>query len=364
MRKLVLSLVALSAAAYAGDAGVYERLLERVKQAPKELAKDALVKGLGGEPTGEANEPALEAKDEDEKAARALELFARPAGKFSYRLVEEKKHETYVRHELSLPSAAHTTDPSDFVHGFYYEPVKKDGRGPACVVVHHLGGSFEAEEMLAAYLAQHGVASATLALPGYGKRRAEGQPKAGFLGHKDPLDDLAGMRQAVLDVRRVADVLRSRPEIDPERVGVVGISLGAIVAANSSGIDRRFARSVFVIGGGDLMKILSGDSKEAKEAMGHIRESGMSEDELRQGFALVDPLTFARRLRADDVLMLNAERDEVFPRESTLGLWRKAGYPKIKWYDSTHTGIAVHLASVMNETLDHLKAKAPEREPD
>jgi dienelactone hydrolase len=339
---------------------------------PTRLAgHDALVAALGGETTGEASEPAIEAKDDEPATARALSLFVRPAGKFAYRLVEEAssngkpvRHDTYVRSELFYPSAAHTTDPSDVVHGWYYAPKAPQGRVPAAIVVHHLGGSFEAEEILAQFLAQQGVAAATIALPGYGPRRAEGQPRAGFLGHRDPLDDLQGMRQAVLDVRRAADVLRSRPEVDPEHTGVVGISLGAIVASVSAGIDARFARAVFVIGGGDFMKVLTGPSKEAAEAMKLVREANVDLEDLKRGFDLIDPLTFAHRLRSDDVLMLNAEKDEIFPRDSTLELWRTAGYPRIKWYNTGHYGLVAHLGDVMNETVEHLRDKAPAREPD
>ncbi len=342
-----------------------EELARKIEDARGPTDRERVSKLLGGEATGEASEPALEPRDDDAGTWAALSLFKRPEGKFPYRLVEKDRHATYIRHELVYPSATHTTDPSDVVYGVYYQPAKPESaRAPAAVIVHHLGGSFEAEEVLAQFLAQHGVPACTLALPGYGKRRAEGQPRAGFLGHEDPIDDFRGMRQAVLDVRRAADFLRSRPEVDPERVGVAGVSLGALVAADAAGIDPRFARAVFIIGGGDFMKVLNNGSREAREAMEQMNKKKIPLEQLKKGFDLVDPLTFAHRLRSQDVLMLNAEKDEVFPRESTLELWRKAGYPRIKWYNSTHTGIAAHLGSVMNETLDHLKTRAEAREPD
>ena len=344
--------------------------LEAGRLAPK-LDKERVLALLQGEPSGTAKEPALEAKDDQEATRKALELFARPAGEFPFRLVEKERRKSSVRHEVRFLSGVHTTDESDVVTGFYYEPLTSDSaprregnKLPGCVVVHHLGGSMEAEEMLAQYLTNHGVASMTIALPGYGERRSKNAPKGGFLGHKDPVDDLAGFRQAILDVRRAADFLRTRPEIDPERVGVCGISLGALVSSDAAGIDARFARAVFVIGGGDFTKVLLGDSKEAREQGKHLREANISPEELKQAFDLVDPNTFAHRLRSDDVLMLNAEKDEIFPRESTEGLWRRAGYPRIKWYDTDHKGVVAHLGDVMTETLAHLKGKAEKREPD
>ncbi|MBI3724041.1 hypothetical protein HY251_08840 [bacterium] len=348
-----------------------EKTLQDLASSVKNLGSGAvpaptgerLVKLLGGEPTGTASEPALEAKDEDEGTETALKLFERPAGKFSYRLEEKERKSSYVKHKLRFPSSAHTYDESDAVDGHYYEPVGHDGEKlPGCVVCHHLGGSFEAEETLARFLSQKGIASVMLALPNYGPRKAPGT-KEGFLGSGNPLDALTGIRQAVLDVRRAADVLRAQPCVDARKVGVAGISLGAIVASDAAGIDTRFSRAVFVIGGGDFLKII----KNAPEAKGYttaIEKLGLDGETLKKGFDLVDPDTFAHRLRADDVLMLNAEKDEIFPRESTLGLWRKAGYPKIKWFNTGHYGMALHFLEVMNDVLDHVKGSAPERSAD
>src|SRR5207244_1757543 len=160
-----------------------------------------------------------------------------------FRLEESSRKPSYAKHKLRFPSSAHTNDESDVVVGHYYEPLKlKEGeKAPGCVVVHHLGGSFEAEESLAAYLAGKGVAAVMRACPNYGDRKAAGK-KEGFLSSGNPLDALNGMRQAVLDVRRASDVLRAQSCVDPKRVGVAGISLGAIVAADSAGVDPRFAR--------------------------------------------------------------------------------------------------------------------------
>jgi dienelactone hydrolase len=323
---------------------------------------------LGGKPTGVATVPALPPGPAaaDEVTARALDFLKAPAAGFPYRLEEKLRLESYAKHAVRFPSAAHTTDESDLVSGFYYEPLvlARGSRAPGVVVVHHLGGGFEAEEIMAAYFAQHGLAAMTISLPGYGPRRAPEQPRAGFVGHADPKDDLLGMRQAVLDVCRAAYVLRARSEVDPARVGVLGVSLGAIVAADAAGFDPTFQRAVFVIGGGDLYSVLSHDSPETRGQLDRAHKLGYTDELLRTTFQSIDPVTFAARLRSEDCLMLNAERDEIIPRECTLALWRKAGYPRIKWYACGHYGIVAHLPDALNESLDHLVGTAPRREPD
>lgn len=91
-------------------------------------------------------------------------------------------------------------------------------------------------------------------LHGYGRSRAELLPQAGILhraGYSVLLFDFrhsgesAGDRVTVgikepLDVLGAVDYLRGRPEVDPERVGVLGVSLGAaagiLAAAREPGI--------------------------------------------------------------------------------------------------------------------------------
>jgi dienelactone hydrolase len=333
-------------------------------------ADDRVLALLKGEPTGTAKTPALPTPGKEDAATlgsgttAALAFLAQKPSEFPYRLEDsKKKFDGYTKHSVRFLSAVHTTDESDVVTGNYYQPTTKPGeRLPAVVVVHHLGGGMDAEEFMAGYLAENKIAAMTIALSGYGERRAPGQKRAGFLGTVNPVEALDGMRQSILDVVRAADVLRTRPEVDSERVGAVGVSLGSIVSADAAGLDTRFSRTVLVIGGGDLQQLLS---KQVPGQIGKIlKESGATQELLRGAFEPVDPVSFAPRLRSEDILMLNAERDEIFPRESTLALWRKAGYPKIKWFDSTHAGIVQFMPDLMEASIEHLKAKPPARQPD
>ena len=64
------------------------------------------------------------------------------------------------------------------------------------------------------------------------------------------------MRQGVCDVRRAVAWLASRPEIDPNRLGVTGISLGGIVSSVAAAVDPTLNRGAFLLAGGDLAQIL------------------------------------------------------------------------------------------------------------
>ena len=81
------------------------------------------------------------------------------------------------------------------------------------------------------------------------------------------------MRQAVCDVRRAAVWLAARPDVDPERLGVSGISLGGIVSALAAAVDPAIREGAFLLAGGDLSTDPLGDARGSRvsQAMDRIR---------------------------------------------------------------------------------------------
>lgn len=267
---------------------------------------------------------------------------------FGKRIVAKKTSEA----EVHFASPIKTQWP--VIHGTYYRPRGVKGKVPAAVVVHHLGGSVEAEKVLAKHFATNGVAAVFIYMPNYGPRRIKGT-KQGFLQSQKPELAFKTFQQAVLDVIRAADFLRSRPEVDPSRVGAVGVSLGAFVTAVARGVDPRLRRTVLVMAGGGLADMFL-NMPEAKELLAHTK---LDLKQLPKILTPVDPLTFAERVHPSDVLMLNAKRDELVPTESTLRLQRALGGPRLIWFDCGHYGLALHIGKVMNLALDHLKGRDP-----
>ena len=284
----------------------------------------------------------------------ALASYAIPAQRFAIRLGTPTGGRTFTKREASFPSPLQERWPE--IHGIYYAPrgLQPGQQVPAAVVVHHLGGSFEAERVLAQHLAQNGVAAFAISLPNYGERREDGT-KQGFLRPDDPVNSFLGFRQAALDVIRATDFLRAMPEVDPKRVGAVGVSLGAIVTALARGVDSRMGKTVLVIGGGDIETLLRESSEVPEGALERaLAEQEMPIEVMREAMRPIDPLTFAARVDRDDVLMINARRDESIPERSTLKLWEALDRPRIVWFNCGHYGIVLHMLSVMNLSLDHL----------
>ncbi|MCO5168532.1 MAG: dienelactone hydrolase family protein [Planctomycetes bacterium] len=296
--------------------------------------------------------PALPVGPVDPALRAALATYRVTETRFPIHLGPARRSREFVAHDARFPSPV--PERWGEVHGVYYAPARltPGQRVPAAVVVHHLGGNVEAERYLAQHLAQNGVAAFAILLPNYGERREPGT-RQGFLQEKDPIGSFTGFRQAALDVIRASDFLRAMPEVDPERVGAVGVSLGAIVTALARGVDPRLGKTVLVIGGADFGRLMR-DSPEAKGLLDRAGGLVRGED-LAEVLRPVDPVTFASRIPTNDVLMLNARRDEIIPEGCTVSLWEALGRPRIRWFNCGHYGIVLHLAAVLNETLDHLR---------
>jgi dienelactone hydrolase len=170
-------------------------------------------------------------------------------------------------------------------------------------------------------------------MPYYGERRQPDSPAR--MISLDPHETVRGMTQAVLDIRRAAAWLATRDEIDPERLGIMGISLGGITAALATSVEPRFTSACLILAGGDMGEVAWKSSE-----MAPLRErwlaSGGSRESLIAILKVVDPVTYARPLPGRRVLMLNAKRDEVIPPDCTRALWRSLGEPEIVWWDAGH----------------------------
>jgi len=89
--------------------------------------------------------------------------------------------------------------------------------------------------------------------------------RPGHADIKDPLDERNALEflQQVIDMRRGADLLLARRDVDQKRIGYVGHSYNAGVGALLSGLDRRF--KAFVLMAGSMSDEISQNTKEFQE---------------------------------------------------------------------------------------------------
>jgi cephalosporin-C deacetylase-like acetyl esterase len=237
---------------------------------------------------------------------------------------------------VTFPSPV-TTDVAEnnTVHGEYFQPAGP-GPYPACVVLHILGGDFLLSETVASHLARQGVAALFIKMPYYGPRRGQNSPKR--MLSEDPRETVAGMTQAVLDIRRATAWLAARDEVDELRLGITGISLGGVMSALAASGEPRLNNVAIVLGGGNFADLLWANQTDRARK---FREKWLAEGETRESFrevvSKIDPATHGHLLKGRRVLMIEAKNDEVIPPESARALWESIGRePDLVWLEAGH----------------------------
>lgn len=211
-----------------------------------------------------------------------------------------------------------------------------EGGGPFPVVVlnHWLGGTMEqAMAMAGPKLASMGLTVLAPENPHQGSRREYVFDEI-IMGAPEQV--VQNIRDAVVDLRRAADFLRSQPETCDAPIGYAGISMGAILGFMTVAADDRYAAFASMVGGGNLIEAL--DAGIGGADLGRsLREGALADPGLASRIALSDPLSAASLISNRPVAMFNALRDATIPKSCATALYDALECPKsIQWYDAGH----------------------------
>jgi cephalosporin-C deacetylase-like acetyl esterase len=230
------------------------------------------------------------------------------------------------------------------------------GKGPGLVLLHGYGMRKEQFTLPALVLRRLGCSVVVPDLPLHGDR-CPGSPAAvaADLLASAELDTCALLfRQAAQDVQACLDWLGDQPEVDDERLGVIGFSLGGILAALVLGLDTRPRAGVSVVGAGDLAGLILG-SPMASAFRQRLARHGYGPEQVKEALREVDPLTYAPRIA--NLLMINGERDPIVPRQAVLTFWNSldpSRHNRLVW------GPWGHFPPVwqsFRQVLDHLRSR-------
>jgi dienelactone hydrolase len=145
----------------------------------------------------------------------------------------------------------------------------------------------------------------------------------------------------VIDIRRLIDWAETRPEIDRERIALIGFSMSALVASVTIAHEPRLAAGVLVMGGADLHEILAACNREIKAARERIlAQLGWSLErfrgELEPALAGINPVRFAGMTDPSRVLIIEAGADTCVPESARDRLWHAMGRPERIAYSYDH----------------------------
>lgn len=146
-------------------------------------------------------------------------------------------------------------------------------------------------------------------------------------------------RQSVLDARRTLRWMSGRPEIDRRRVGIFGVSLGALVGAAVYSVDPLPRYAVFLLGGAGFPTLATTSSMTAP----FLRKMGILPGQLSAAWKGIDPVDYAQQNKGKPVLLINARSDSVIPYPSALRL--KSAFPDSRqvWVPFGHYTAILHL---------------------
>lgn len=255
----------------------------------------------------------------------------------------------YQARTLYLPMSIKTGVKQEGYNLFYYLP-KGQGPFPAVVILPITRGDYYTQNF-AIYLAERG----------YACLRFESTKNFTDDSHKTLESAEQILKHYVIDVRRGIDWLIAQKEVDPHRLGIMGISLGALVASVVMEVDPRIKAGAFLLGGADLAGILdtSEENSLIKFRQRVINHEGLDPQKFRDTAArvlrTVDPLSYAAQLDSSRILMINGYFDQVIRREYATSFWEASGRPELVFIPTGHYSAGLLLAYARAKTVAHFQ---------
>jgi cephalosporin-C deacetylase-like acetyl esterase len=278
------------------------------------------------------------------------------AHRFDYEMVPKRELpvsgvEVY---DLRFPSPVDSPHKeNNTVHAEYYRP--KDGKAmPGVIVLDITGGDQTLSRVISRHFAQNGVAALFVQMAYYGPRRPPNS-KARLLS-TDLEQSFAAVRQTVLDLRRAAAWLESRPEIDKRRLGIMGTSLGSFMATLTAEMEPKLGRLAVLLGGADFIEGYW-DHPQAKPYRKFFEAIGGKKQDIKALIAPIDPITCVKNLKDRKVLIVAAKNDEIVPPRMAETLWEATGKQRIIWLNAGHYSAAIYLVQGLKNVVEHFRAE-------
>ncbi len=231
--------------------------------------------------------------------------------------------------DIRLYAVSFTSVHNKRVRGLLSIPAAPDPL-PLVILLHGLGDRKTVDyiETGHAHFIDSGYAVLRIDIANHGTRKKQNYDFDLVNGYRYWTRDI--ISQTVFDLRRSVDFLKTRNEIDTERLGFFGISLGGVIGTVFCGVDQRIKVPTIALAGGNLSLMFGLDAltKETQEF-----------------FSIIDPVNFVEQIAPRPLLMINAENDEVIAPITSKLLFEKAENPKkIIWYPSKHRDLPVDKA--------------------
>jgi len=178
-------------------------------------------------------------------------------------------------------------------------------------------------------------------------------------GHVEPKDPLSeqnatDLMQAIVDMRRGADLLLARKDVDSKRLAYVGHSYNATVGAFLSGLDKRFKCFVLMAGGlSDQVDMKSKEFAEFRQKIGPEKF-----DAFEAKYAWLDPGKFVSHAAPATVFLQYATKEDFLTVERAKEYAANVSEPKkFQEYEAPHALNAAARGDRLAFLAEQLKLK-------
>ena len=223
---------------------------------------------------------------------------------------------------------------------------------PVILILPIIGGNYPLENHFARYFASHGMAAVLV-------RRDKLLKGERF----DQIDGL--LRQATIDARQALDWIETQPEYDPARIGLFGVSMGAIRGALLLPAEPRIRAATLGLVGGDIPWILAHTEEPgiAKRRRALMEKENLSQHELEERFRAaitLDPMTVASSVDPRKVFLVLATCDTSVPVRKGWELRRQMGKPETMVVMGGHYSALLYIPCIKVRTLQFFREKFAE----
>ncbi|MBI2140426.1 alpha/beta hydrolase family protein [Candidatus Woesearchaeota archaeon] len=281
----------------------------------------------------------------------SLQSAASNLGRMSLGIREDLKVEEWTyRPEIQSPIEENRTGYVRLYHRYDPAP-QKPGEDAIVIVLPPRGRGFNVAQLIASYLASHGLNAVDLELPLRGRRLPP--DASGFEDLRPTLEQVVQtFQQSVNEACSLATTLLTEGY---SKVGICGISIGALFGSIVYGADKRLQCACLALAGGNLPALIrDSDDALAKHLKRYIIQQGISWDTVSEIVKSVDPLTFADSSRKGGLLMITALHDKVVLNGEAKRLWAAWGEPKEIKVQASHYSIFKNAALLLREAYAHL----------
>lgn len=278
-----------------------------------------------------------------EPARARLVPAALHIGEFDYQrtvvrpsIETEGESENYWISSMILPSVGENGQDGNLVTARYYEG-KGDGAKPLVIVLPIWGKHTYPPNTITEHLRTQSGGNIDV-LQVFGENTlfdwdamAAAGSEVEFLSLVERMSGRAF--NTVIDIRRLVDWAQLQPGIDPDRIALIGFSMGAIVGSLALAHEPRFGAGALVMGGADLHDAYA----VCDTLMAHARDAiterfgwtiDQFRDKLERPLAPVNPARYGGMVDPRRVLIIEAANDTCLRAPGRERLWEAMGRPE------------------------------------